>query len=199
MYLPLDSILSYAWMRKNHPELLTISTSGDRLIDIDLSDVLERREENGEFFYACSFAIGEVKGEEIQYWHKRADQSDAEKYVDFGKRKGKIDTKQGAYKSYRNPIVIKLIPKITWYVKGDKTKIEELLNYITHIGKKRSQGYGRVSRWQILETEEDLSHLRAIPDKNGLYYTGVRPPYWLDTNIMQASIPDDERLLCKVM
>src|SRR5690554_1370103 len=97
--LPLDSILAYSWMVENHPDKMSVSQSGishGELIDAELP--LERREANGIWYWACSFACGEPLLEQKRYWHKRFDALQAERYVDFGKRRGTVNTGAGAYK-----------------------------------------------------------------------------------------------------
>ena len=46
---------------------------------------------------------------------------------------------------------------VRWYVRGDREKMAELLRGVEAIGKKRAQGYGRVSGWGIRQVDEDHS------------------------------------------
>jgi CRISPR type IV-associated protein Csf3 len=196
-YLPLDSMLAWSWMRENHPELMQVSQSSihpDSLVEPDLP--LEKRGQGDDWYWACSFACGEVKREEILHWHKRFDQAEAEAYVDFGKRRGAVDTHSGHYKGYRMPLVVTLAPKIAWYAVGDLGGVLDLAHRIKFIGKKRAQGYGAVARWTVEPWDEDLSHLRAVPDPEGPLDIGIRPPYWLPNHMRRAKLPDDRRLLC---
>jgi len=197
LYLPLDSILAYIWVKDNYPERLNISASGihpDALIDPILP--LERRGEDDNWYWACSFACGEPKNEEILYWHKRFDAQLSEDYVDFGKHRGKVDVKAGNYKNYRMPLITYLISKLEWYAIGDKAKIERMLKQVYFIGKKRNCGFGRVSKWTVEKWPEDLSYLRPIPDQNGEQEMGIRPPYWLASQYKLVKFPEDERLAC---
>lgn len=179
-YLPLDGILAYAYMRRHHPEKLEEGTikSAEELIPIELP--LEKRGSGDDWYYACSFATFDCLEEVKRYWHKRLDQRLAEDLVDFGKRRGTVDVKSSSYKAYRMPLNIMLIPKLEWYAVGDHAEIESLLKYITHIGKKPAQGYGRVASWKVEPWEEDLSHQRPTPDQNGNMMMAIRPPYWLN-------------------
>ncbi|MBW2084456.1 MAG: hypothetical protein JRI54_00270 [Deltaproteobacteria bacterium] len=197
LFLPLDSILAEVWIRLNHPEAMIASQSSimpENLIVPDLP--LEKRGEDDDWYWACSFACGKPQREEIVHWHKRLDFDDAQKYIDFGKKRGKVNVKSGQYKNYRMPLVTYLMPKLEWYAVGEKNKIEILLKYVTHIGKKRSQGFGRVVRWTVGEWPEDLSYLRAIPDENGDVEMGIRSPYWLAWQWTRVLIPNDRRLAC---
>jgi len=197
LFLPLDSILSNQWLSIHHPEVLEVTQSSikpDELIVADLP--LEKRGEGDDWYWACSFACGEPKREEIKHWHKRFDFSLGTEHIDFGDRRGKVDVKSGRYKNYRMPLVTYLVPKLEWYVVGKPIDVEVLLSYITHIGKKRSQGFGRVAKWTVEKWPEDLSHLRAIPDPNGDMDMGIRPPYWLAWQWKRAKLSEDGRLAC---
>ncbi len=196
LFIPLDSILAYVWTMRHHPERMVASASAVRpedLVDPDLP--FERRGEGDGWYWACSFACGVPRAEEITYWHKRFDLAEAEKYVDFGKRRGKVDTKSGFYKTYRMPIVTFLVSELVWYAVGDIETVRSMVRTVTHIGKKRAQGYGRVARWEVEPWHEDLSHLRALPDPSGAEM-GIRPPYWLAWQWRPAVVPDDPRLAC---
>lgn len=198
LWLPLDSILAYAWMMEHHPDKLAASTSGMRPEDILEPELpLERRGEGDDWYWACSFALGSPRGQQIVYYHRRFDAQESEAYVDFGKRRGKVNHKAGPYRSCRVPLMVVLVPELVWYAVGNRYEVEWLLQYITHIGKKRSQGYGRVARWTVERAEEDLSSLRPIPDPEGDFEMGVRPPYWMRDNWRRVRMPNDDRLLCR--
>jgi len=197
MFLPLDSVLAFAWMRAHHPAKLDVEFTPEDYIEPDLP--LARRGRGDARYWACSFACGEPRGEEVVYWHKRFDEEFGTEYVDFQGRRGKVDIKAGHYKSYRTPLVVVLMPKVEWYAVGDKDEVERLLALVTHLGKKRSQGYGRVQKWTVESWSEDLSHLRAIPDPDGDYEMGIRPPYWWSDQWSRCRLSDDPRLACNYM
>ena len=198
LYLPLDSLLAWSWIFEHEPERLAMTTSGIAEEIYHPPVPLKRVEIGDDWWYACSFAIGETAGERTTFWHKRFDAQIAEDYADFGGRRAKVNSKSGPYKGYRMPITIFLIPRLTWYCVGDATEIRELLENVTHIGKKRSQGYGRIRRWAVGETSEDLSWMRPTPDENGDEVTSIRPPYWESSNLRVCKWPPgSERLLCR--
>jgi CRISPR type IV-associated protein Csf3 len=195
LYLPLDSMLAWAWIYEHDPERLAMSTSGFEGEIYHPPIPVERRESNGEWYYACSFAIGDPVAERTAWWNKRFDARHAEEYVDFQGRRGKINASAGRYKAYRMPVVTYLVPQLTWYCVGDEDEIRSLLANITHIGKKRSQGKGRVREWRVTPSDEDLSHLRPIPDPDGHDWQAVRPPYWEHRNVVQVSWPEGSEIL----
>jgi CRISPR type IV-associated protein Csf3 len=192
-YLALDGILAYVWMRENHPELIgTMITDFDEMLLSELP--IEKRGTGDDWYYACSFACYTPLKETRRYWHKRFDAQLAEEYVDFENRRGKVNVRSAQYKNYRIPLNILLIPEITWYLVGDKAEIERMVNQITHIGKKASQGLGLVREWTVESIEEDLSWLRPIPDENGDDFISIRPPYWYHGHMRKVRWPDDARL-----
>jgi len=193
-YLPIDGMLAYVWMKENHPELMEGEAGKNAQIIIPDSLPIEKRGIGEDWYYASSFACYMPIKETRRYWHKRFDAQFAEEYVDFGKRRGKVNVKSAGYKNYRIPLNIILIPEITWYLVGNKTEIERMIREITHIGKKTSQGLGAVREWVIETMEEDLSWLRPIPDENGDDFVAIRPPYWYVENYRKVVWPDDERL-----
>ncbi len=197
-FLPLDSILAAAWMRLNRPDLYYGQDCGrlpaDELFHPPLP--LERRTENGEWFWACSFAQYTPVGEGIDHWHKRFD-AQYERYVDFQGRRGRVADKSGPYKSYRMPLVYMVAPTLTWYAVGDGAAVESLLAGIAGIGKKVGIGYGQVARWTVEDWGEDLScrdrrgrPMRTLPTKDGPFYGGIRPPYWHPANQVMCARPE---------
>lgn len=193
--LPLDSILAYSWISKYRPDLMEASKSGIQEISHPPLP-LAKREANGEWWWACSFAFGEPLLEQKNYWHKRFDADYAEGYVDFQGRRGKVDTGAGYFKGYRMPLTVFLVPKLTWYLEGDLRDIWKLLLLISHIGKKSAQGYGAVSEWTVeeVELEDDLTLARPIPDPHGDEIWGIRPPYWEPKNQARVRWPQERRL-----
>lgn len=193
-YLPLDSILAAQWVRKNHPgEFYSPKKPGDidGLMDIPLP--LENRGEGDDWYWACSFNRGTRLKEYIAYWHRRFDDH-LEGFIEFGKRRGKIDVKAGKHKSYRMPVVVMLFDRLEWYAVGDMDAVMELCRMATHIGKKPAQGRGAVERWIVEPWHEDWSEvdghggltraLQATPGDIGrrggvtARRYGIRPPYW---------------------
>lgn len=61
-------------------------------------------------------------------------------------------------KSYRLPLVIRDVDRAVWFVGGSKRDtLYSLLRRVDAIGKKRSQGFGRVARWQVEWCDHDYS------------------------------------------
>lgn len=190
-YLPIDSILAAAWMKRHHPGKYYNSNP---IIDDMIAPVLPLAKLDGDI-YASSFAQYKKAGEEIAYWHKRFDAQLSEDYADFRGRRGKVNTTSSTYKAYRMPMNIILAAEIIWYVVGDRNEVESLLEEIPSLGKKTSQGFGQVTQWIVEEIEEDWSLekdgqlMRSVPDPEGDSEWGVRPPYWMPENIVRCRMP----------
>lgn len=190
-WFPLDSMLASVWIRRNYPELAYLPITGENPI-IDAELPFERRGHGDDWYWACSFNQGVKLGEYIRYWHKRQDDQ-FEQYIDFGGKRGKIDTKSGRYKGYRMPLVIQLFDRLVWYAVGDLDAVKDLCSGIITIGKKGSQGLGYVDYWTVDPWRDDWSEvgpsgqiiMRALPLREGdplpkgrIARHGVRPPYW---------------------
>ena len=150
------------------------------------------------WYHATSSPCYHLLFEEIDRIRKRWDVGEIG-YIDWGKRKAKIDTSQGAEKSYDLPLPKRGLERIDWWCVGDKDELVRLLSFVTHLGKKRRCV---VSRWEINESPQDW-HLyregvlmRPIPMsevREGIAFTirnwGWRAPAWLPVNKIQCAMP----------
>ncbi len=66
-----------------------------------------------------------------------------------------VATGNSTYKSYRLPLRVRRVDKVVWFCKGTRRAIKSLLRSVTSLGKKRSQGYGRVARWELEYVDGD--------------------------------------------
>ena len=188
-WLPIDSIIAAAWMRRHRPDLYYETDAGRRTALITPELPLERRELGGEWFWAASCAQYKQLAESLAYSHRRFDDTEAAARVDFAGRRGKVHTQSGYYKNQRLPLVYIVTPRLVWYAVGDQGEVESLLAMIPGIGKKTATGYGAVAEWMVEPWPLDLScvdelgrPMRALPGANGPDYGGIRPPYWHPSN-----------------
>lgn len=206
----LDSVLYHGWFYKYDPKVLrgehderkSDQNFGLPLTHLTLSDGTET--------YCASRGIYKEIEKRIECYNKRPDffASDKMKYLNM--KKGLISDSVGAYRAYRNPLVIRVVQdaKIEFYCKGTKPKVEELLKCIPSLVKKPSMGWGAVEKWDVEEVEEDYSlfHpeyglMRPIPVEDAAKYPdfdfskypvmlyGVKPPYWKPCNARPCYIP----------
>lgn len=112
-------------------------------------------------------------------------------------------------KSYRLPILARNIEKVVWFVGGSKRSLlRSLLKSVGSLGKKRSQGFGRVSDWQFEEIEHDWSWFAKVPEGTVLMrrlpycddlpsdligykrtFGGVAAPLWHPDRQMELVVP----------
>jgi hypothetical protein len=203
-WLPLDGILFYQVNREQYgPQIVTIpgdySNGGD--CELPVAMVHPGR---SDWYYRCSWAQWAQNIEGRDYWNKRFDTGIAS-LVDFAERRGKVLIEQGKYKAYHMSIFYRVAEWVEWYCFGDKERIANLLSTVTHLGKKTSQGWGRI-RWEIESCENDWSLwqngklMRGIPYEDipsktviklaNLIHYGIRPSYWKHENQMMLVMPE---------
>lgn len=202
-WLPLDAILLYQASRDQFG-VQAATLPGGEPEKQDVSVPLKTIHPGSQYwYYACSWAQPQPwwAAEDRDHWNKRFDQGFAY-LVDFQGRRGKVIIEQGRYKAYHMPVFYRVTDKIEWYCVGDRECIEVLLSTVTHVGKKRVQGWGRVIRWEIEPWPEDWSVwrdgklTRGVPagDVAGkgmfdfLHY-GLRPGYYRIQNQMLLAMP----------
>lgn len=182
----LDGLLAWATaLRDGLPLALTASEAQD--IDLPLA-----RSPCGRL-WLCSQGSAEVEAAELRYTNKRPA---IEQFQTLAEPKMKrVDIGAGANKGYRIPRPVSYLvdDRIAWWAIGGADAIRALLGLVTHIGKKRSVGWGRVVEWRVEATEpwcgfpvlRDGQPLRPLPlDWTGLTpepptaYRTLGPPYW---------------------
>jgi hypothetical protein len=201
-FLPLDGVLLYqAHREKDGPQAVTIpgayTCNGVSTLPLAIEHPGRRK-----WYYRCSWAQWSHSVEGQDHWNKRFDSKFAD-LIDWGGRRGKVHIEQGKYKAYHMPLFYRAALWVEWYCVADRQRLEDLLCTVTHIGKKRAQGWGRVARWDIEPWGEDWSVwrpdgrlMRGIPveDAKGdgpfdFMHYGIRPSYWKKNNQMPLVKP----------
>ncbi|MCK9513111.1 MAG: hypothetical protein M0R28_18045 [Pigmentiphaga sp.] len=120
-----------------------------------------------------------------------------------------VNTGTGRNKAYRIPMSMAIVAELRWWAVGDREQIEALLGLVTHIGKRRAAGNGRVAKWAIesFEPWEGFPILRpdGTPTRNlpidtpelgpetVIGWGPVTYPYWDQTAATEvAQAPDTE-------
>lgn len=109
-------------------------------------EVPVQRSECGRYHLA---SVGHYQpiAHELGYSNKRAP---VEEYKMLGDSKIKsVQTATGKNKSFRVPQPRALTRLMRWWASGDAAEIRDLLRMVTHLGKKRSVGHGKVASWQV--------------------------------------------------
>lgn len=129
----------------------------------------------------CASALFPEDGtpETIRYWRKKFQVDRVELC------KGQPNTRIGPTREYNAPLPLLLAGKLTAWALGDRGRVHQLLRKnIRYIGKKRSQGLGRVSEIRVDWCDEDYSlvrdglSMRWLPNPDGWREVRPRPPYW---------------------
>lgn len=205
-----DSILYHAWFLKYMPEIFR-GEREETMKNIHIGLPLARLETvKGKEQYRASRGVYEEVEKHIEYYNKRPDFFAADKMHHLDMQKGLISDSVGAYRAYRNPVVVRVVEgaKITFYCNGTKDKIEDLLQHIPAAGKKPSMGWGWVSSWDVEEVDNDYSVFHpdyglmrpiALDDadkysnfcfeKYPIFQYGVKPPYWKPCNFRACYVP----------
>ncbi len=201
-----DAIIYHAWFCKHAPQVLR-GDHGEphhfQYFGLPLYRLPGTR-------YLASRGIYEELEQHIEYYNKRPDFFAADKFNYLSSTKGVICDSAGAYRAYRNPVVVRVVKNatMTFFCRGNKDEIIDLLSYIPAVGKKPSMGWGIVDKWTIKEIEEDYSTfhpehglMRPItieesadyPDfdfsKYPIMKYGAKPPYWKPCNFRTCYVP----------
>lgn len=102
----------------------------------------------------CSWPVdGHDLMPDVRYWSSRVDH----RHIDdlAASLPQHIDEQAGRWRSHHMPVLVTTCTAVTWRCVGDPDRIHDLLQHgATAIGKKRSQGQGRVLRWEVLDDVE---------------------------------------------
>jgi CRISPR type IV-associated protein Csf3 len=199
-FLPLDGILYHTFIRdlfgaqhKSEARKSNVPEWSGKVLPIERYNL----ESGREWFYACSFAQWpENAVPEKHNYAKRFRTGLATKYVEFGNKKGKVDTSRGEYKNMFQTDYAISSPYVSWYLVGDEKQIKLLLPFLTHLGKKYDQGCGSVLSWKIEPWHSNWSVednngklMRAVPSADGDTLYGIRPSYWEPKHQFRCHMP----------
>lgn len=154
----------------------------------------------------CSHPSHPDQRPEVHTWTARVDTRHLEQATSYLPKT--VSERQGRYKAHRMPLLVTPATTLTWQAVGDIDTITHLLDGITAIGKKRSQGEGHVLAWEVAATDLDeftAAHchpdgtlgrptpaacLDAHPElRTHLGTTGLRPPTMHPSRRAQAYLP----------
>jgi CRISPR type IV-associated protein Csf3 len=160
------------------------------------------------WYYKCSFAqFPHIKTDYTDFYNKRFSTEHAD-LIDLKGLRGKIETQKGKFKNYHKTSYNVSTPYVDWFAVADKKELENILRFCTHIGKKTSQGFGSVSRWEVIEWNFDWSErgpapskkgskpklMRAVPSISSNIIYGIRPSYWNPRHQYKVILPEFEVL-----
>jgi len=145
-------------------------------------------------YHLASVGFSAVEERELKYINRRFPIAEAQ-FMGDAKLK-RINLAAGPQKHYRVPVETRHAASdlITWWCVGDRSEIERLLALVTHVGRRRAVGLGRVREWSVTACEAwpgfpvlsaEGAAMRNLPlDVEGLGEHRLRRervtyPYWL--------------------
>jgi len=212
-FIHLDSFVSYA------AGVESVGRDGLQELDDDDGAVyfedempFEKVEFEGEWVWSTSAAIIAEPDEEMgdtehwttTRWRKHFDHDPVHQV-----KETHVNTSSGDFKSYNAALPYNAADKLTFFFEGDPDRTVELIEqHIAAIGKKRSQGFGRIRDVTVADAggavESSVYHdgkvLRSFPESFAsrvvsgvpIQNRTVRPPYWHQANQTLAYQPFSE-------
>ena len=163
---------------------------------------IARKMLNGQWYWAVSSPHYIENHQQTSKFRKRWDYQ--EHHLEWGKKRAKVNGSEGHFKAYDQPRYDREMQTIHWFCVGDRDKISKLLQPVTNLGKKRSQGCGQVHKWEVLPFEHDWHLWRgdslarpmpvgmiSQPQNINIMNWGWRPPTWLAANKSMCYMPTD--------
>lgn len=154
----------------------------------------------------CGFPEDPSIRPDVHTWTGRIDARHADHTSHY--QPATVDQQRGRYKAHRMPLLVTPTRRLTWFAIGDAEAIQTLLEGITAIGKKRSQGEGHVLAWEVIPTPlDDFTAAHCYPDgtlgrptppeclagRSNLHThlgsAGLRPPYMHPSRRAQLYLP----------
>jgi len=167
---------------------------------------IKRTNIQNDFIYHSSVSIFEHPNEfSTMTIHKQFGGSNSEENLKTNLKR--VDIVRGPLKLFQLTYPVNNSKKVWFYVNGDRKKLEELLSYITSLGKKRDIGYGSIvsSKIEMMDSDESLIHegkimrtipieycseLKIIPKSDNVALMNYKSPYWNKSNIKLCTIPE---------
>lgn len=126
---------------------------------------------------SCARPVGGSTVDDVRWWHKRFDETEAEQIVD----RLPASTSTGPFKSWRVPILVTVASALEWWAVGDRDGIVDLLGDVCQIGHKRSMGEGLVVGWDV----EDCGPVDPAEQVGG----NVTRVWWADDGTIARPVP----------
>jgi len=156
-------------------------------------------------FHLASFAVADWEEHELRYVNKRFPVAEAQALA--GPKFRRIQITAGPCKSHRIPMETGHLrgDALRWWCLGEAEPIRDLLGLVSHLGKRRGVGLGRVAEWHVEPAEpwpgfpilRDGLPLRYLPpDWPGLAsppplgYAVLSPPYWERMREELCAVPE---------
>lgn len=197
----LDDLIAWA---KVDEQLVHAGGGADRLPDERFEALIADlpletlSEGNGESVWAASYLLFSApEGRGMRMSVRRTNVDTLVDLISSGgviRRGDQINLGSGPDKNYLMQTPYVITSTATGWCIGDKEEIERLLSRVQYLGKKRSQGFGKIASFSVEEDDEaaEKAWLRHLPWPREGYCparVAVRPPYWSPQNEQDAWVP----------
>jgi CRISPR type IV-associated protein Csf3 len=152
-FIALDGLLARCVLQERLGTPILDPAKGPYYIPIPLARLWTHPDDGLPLWAASFFTPSAIAVDDTTYFHKRALRGERTKGPGKSDKFG-IGTRTGRWAERRTPIVTSIIPRMEACCIGDAVEIMRLLSGVTHLGKKRSAGYGAVAKWEIEEVKE---------------------------------------------
>jgi len=165
-------------------ELATIQYGHRHLTRSDVPDDVRLplcRRHIGDTWVWCASALFPAgpQTETVRHWRCRFRQDRAP-----GLTAGSPNLTNGVYRDWNMPVPLLLCHRLVGYATGDRREVKNILKRLKALGKKRSQGFGKIVSVAVERIEEDRAltwegaAMRWLPAGDGVRRVRPRPPYW---------------------
>lgn len=119
------------------------ATTPEEVVRFDLPLALEPAGR----FHLASASVGAYERMERRHIVRRFPMAEAQVLGEAAR----VSTRAGTHRDYRIPLEVGHIEqdRLTWYAEGEEDGVRELLAWVTHIGRRRAVGLGRVRAWTV--------------------------------------------------
>ncbi len=202
-----DSLLSWVKIHRQ-PSTTAELDAGQEPCECVTLPLLRMRHGSAWWFRASAVVPLGVSSQ--QFWSKKFEHQH-EDMLDMGKAT-QVPLTMGRFKETMGRLETVWMPELVFYAVGFRKNVNRLAKHITHIGKKASQGFGRVVEMKIETLPDPIDSFtsdwktsdgqpaRNLPVEfarnHGLAIektceAPVTPPYWrvLAGNVTEAAIP----------
>lgn len=125
-----------------------------------------------QWVWAASCAMWDGDERELRYWHSRFGHQRAEE-VTRELLPPMVYEAHGRYRAYRMPLPVTVAGELRWRAVGHRDRLLAACELVDQIGKKRSQGEGRVIAWDVRD--------EGPPD--------LRWPLWTEAGFIARPVP----------
>lgn len=165
--------------------------------------------DNADWHWAatCAFPDAPAGRPTVRYWSGRPDHTALGDLT--AALPAVVSERQGPYRSRVMPLLVTSIASVSWRAVGDVDAVQSILKDVAAIGKKRSQGEGRVLRWEFEDRDDDpwaAGHLhpdgtlgrpsppacfagRAAPPGEAFGLAAIRPPHMHPSRMRRLYLP----------